>query len=283
MNSFTAPKILQCNLFVAHNASQDRRYVKDYEFDFYLGGERDITIDSNRYKISEGCMVFRKPGQLVSGIGNYNMYMLTLDFSHKSSIPPNRYIRGNNTPQQERCDMEILNDIPSVFIPSHQDDILSLYKALCACSYPNIIDETLQKKIVSEFLFLVLSDAYKHCREAAEQKPANKSYVEQACHYIIRNYSKDLSVSSIADSLSLNKNYLIKLFKKEISTTPNQYIKKTRLFYAKLMLIQTELPVGSIALDCGFNTTSYFIKCFKEAFGVSPLIYRNRYLTEKKM
>jgi len=81
-------------------------------------------------------------------------------------------------------------------------------------------------------------------------------------------------VDDIANHVALNKNYLIKLFKKEIGMTPHTYIIKTRLFYAKLMLIQTDLSVENIALSCGFNNSSYFIKCFRETFGNSPSKYR---------
>lgn len=277
MTNFPIPKILQCNHFTTNVSSHDTRYVRDYEFDFYLDGERDIYIDDRHYKISKSCMVFRKPGQLAQGIGNYNMYMLTLDFSLKYEKSTSNYLRSSDTPQQEPCNLDVLNDIPDVFYPYHQDDIITLYKEMFKCSYPNIINEQLQKKIVLEFLFLVLSDAYKYNCEFLQNKLSKKTYVEQACNYITKNYSKPLSLDVIANHLALNKNYLIKLFKKELAMTPNEYIMKTRLFYAKLMLMQTSLAVKNIGSSCGFNNASYFIKCFREAFGTSPLLYRNNH------
>jgi AraC-like DNA-binding protein len=48
------------------------------------------------------------------------------------------------------------------------------------------------------------------------------------------------------------------------------------------MLIQTELSIKDIGFSCGFNTTSYFIKCFKDKYGVSPLTYKTEYFAENQ-
>lgn len=275
MKEFVIPAVLQCNRFIATSDIENRRIVRDYEFDFYVDGERDVYLDGRYYKLSKGSLIFRKPGQIISGTGNYNMYILTLDFSGKVTIKPEEYIRSNFTPQQEICHPDFYDNIPEVFFPFHQEEITELYKIMSKNSYPNVINKDAQQNALSEFLFLVLADSERYKREEALQEAAKSSYIERACNYITRNYSKNLSLDIIADYLSLNKNYLIKLFKKELSVTPNRYILSTRLFYAKLMLGGTELSVQSVALSCGFNTTSYFIKCFKENYGLTPVEYRN--------
>lgn len=82
-------------------------------------------------------------------------------------------------------------------------------------------------------------------------------------------------VEGIAEYLSINKNYFTKLFKKEMGTTPNQYIIEVRLLRAASMLTQTDYTVYQISNSCGFNTPSYFIKSFKYKFGKTPLCYRD--------
>jgi AraC-like DNA-binding protein len=278
MLELNIPKILQCNHFIASASSKDSRIVRDYEFDFYLDGERDMYIDGKFYKISKGCLVFKKPGQQVTSSGDYNMYMLTLDFSLKSDSLPNTYLRSSLSAQQEIYDNKFLNVIPDVFYPFHKDEIESIYKKLCAVSFPNTINESEQNTLLCRLIFLILSDVFKNNKN----KIKKVSYVEEICNYINLNYSKDISVSQIANDFSLNKNHLIRLFKKEIMITPNQYIMNTRLFYSRLMLIQTELSIKDIGFSCGFNTTSYFIKCFKDKYGVSPLTYKTEYFAENQ-
>ena len=75
------PKVLECMYFKAKSSSEDKRTVVNYEFDLYLDGNREINIDGADYPNTEHCLIFRKPGQITSGTGNYNMYILTLDFS----------------------------------------------------------------------------------------------------------------------------------------------------------------------------------------------------------
>ena len=68
------------------------RAVKDYEFDLFTDGEREMYLDDKHYHLSAGSFVFRKPGQVVSSIGDYNAYMITLDFAKINKNQPEKYI-----------------------------------------------------------------------------------------------------------------------------------------------------------------------------------------------
>lgn len=274
MHEILIPSIFQCYHYVAKCSATNRRYVKDYEFDYYVGGHRDMYIDKQYHEISQGVLVFRKPGQLVESCGDYNVYTLTLDFSREFNIPQDQYVRNRKGPTQALCHNSIFNCVPETFFPYHQDDIGILFKKIADYCYPNTIDMKKQEELVSELILLILSDAKRYYRDSLISMNPKDNYVEKACKYINKHYHEETSVESIAAYLSLNKNYLIRLFKRELSITPNQYIIKTRLFYAKTMLIQTNLTVENISFACGFNSPSYFIKCFKNFFGNTPNSYR---------
>lgn len=276
MIHFPIPDVLECMRFVLSTSQRNFRIVRDYEFDLYLGGEREIYIDGVHYHISEGSLVFRKPGETIVGYGNYDMYMLTLDFSGSKINDLKNYYRDSNTPQQPICPLDALNQIPSVFVPYRQNDLKELYEKLSLCSPPNIVNEDLQKAYIAEFLFLVLADAYKE--QTNTQQSDGSSYVKKACNYINRHYSEPLTVEGIANHLSLNKNYLIRLFKEELQTTPLQYLSETRLFHARYLLIHSDYPIHQVANLCGYHTPSYFIKEFKARFGKTPRSYRQALL-----
>ena len=273
MDKFPIPYVLECMRFVSPSPDENRRTIRDYEFDLYLSGERDIYLDGVHHHIAPDCLVFRKPGQEVVGYGGYDMFMLTLDFSNPEPENFRNYLRMSRSPEQKKCELDILESIPTVFVPVHHKELRSLYEKLSQCSHPNIVDMAAQREYISEFLFLVFADAYRYNREQ-EIKSDNSSYVKKACTYIHNNYSQPLSVEGIAEKLSINPNYLIRLFKSEIDTTPTQYILETRLVRARYQLLQTDASVQDIALSTGFANTSYFIKRFKERFGMSPLRYR---------
>lgn len=275
MNSFPVPSVLECMHFVLESSRENRRIIRNYELDLYLDGERDVFIDGVPYKLKKGSLVFRKPGQLTTGFGDYDMYMITLDFSHTVDKSQHSF-RVSDAPEQPRCELDILSEIPTVFTPTHQTELIEIYEKLAQCSYPSAVDEDLQRAYVQELLFLILADAYASKRRSLEERGVGKSYIKRACAYINLNYSSELTVEGIAEYLSINQNYFIKLFRREMGTTPNQYVIDVRLLRAASMLMQTDHTVYQISAACGFNTPSYFIKIFKKRFGKTPNEYRGK-------
>lgn len=284
MEHFPVPKVLECMHFVATcPPDAHRRIVRDYEFDYYIDGERDIYLDGVHHHLSKGCLVLRRPGQFVVGYGDYNMYLLTLDFSGREDDSGTPYYRRSVSVQQPACEFDLLSQIPTVFVPAHQEEIKGLYEKLFECSHPNIPDPELQRSYITEFLLLVLADVCRNNRQHTVLTSLGNPHVKKICKYINDHYSGPLTVESIAAHFSLNKNYLIRLFRQGMNTTPNQYVLETRLLRARNLLLQTNQPVQLVAQSCGFNTPSYFIKCFRNRFGKSPLQYKNDHILEAKM
>ena len=160
-----------------------------------------------------------------------------------------------------------------MFFPFHQKELRSLYETLFRCSPPNIVDTELQRLCIKEFLFLVLADAYRENRRREADSEVNP-YVKAACTLINERYAESLSVKEIAHSLSLDENYLIRLFKRELGVTPRGYLEEIRLLRARQLLLQTNQSVQDVAYQCGFNTPSYFISRFQKRFGERPRRYR---------
>lgn len=79
--------ILECRRFVAPDpGGAVKRIVRNHEFDFYMDGARTVTFDGRVYPVSAGSLCVRRPGQVCSGVGDYDCYQLTVDFSGKT--PP---------------------------------------------------------------------------------------------------------------------------------------------------------------------------------------------------
>jgi AraC-like DNA-binding protein len=51
---------------------------------------------------------------------------------------------------------------------------------------------------------------------------------------------------------------------------PNQLISSVRLHRAKELLLEQNDNIAEIAFKTGFSNPSYFSKCFKKEFGISP-------------
>jgi len=163
-------RVLQCKHLVWSDLQKikNMRIVKDYEIDFYINVSRVMYIDDVEYHISNGDIVFRKPGQTVYSFGDYNCYMLTLDFSGKVKVKPNTYIRHRLSEMQEECSNPILNIIPSVFKPLHETDYIKLFEKLCTISHPYPIDEYQQQAIVTELIYLAAADAIQQSCQSSQ-------------------------------------------------------------------------------------------------------------------
>lgn len=94
--------------------------------------------------------------------------------------------------------------------------------------------------------------------------------------YIEKHYSDPISLQQLADTIPCNSQYLCRTFREISGISPIQYLISYRLEKACSLLSQTAQPVTEIALDCGFENISYFIRKFKEAKGCTPKEYRRQ-------
>ncbi|MBR6408510.1 MAG: helix-turn-helix transcriptional regulator [Clostridia bacterium] len=81
------------------------------------------------------------------------------------------------------------------------------------------------------------------------------------------------TVEQIADAIFMNYNYICSAFKKETGSTINQYIKNRRMSRAIELMHSGERDITSLSGKVGFSDSSYFSKCFKQYFGVTPKTY----------
>ena len=77
----------------------------------------------------------------------------------------------------------------------------------------------------------------------------------------------------LAERLCLSKSTLIRKTKGLLGTTPNDYIRTKRLNIAAAMLSKGSCRINEVCYAVGFNTPSYFTKCFKRQFGMQPAEY----------
>ena len=77
-------------------------------------------------------------------------------------------------------------------------------------------------------------------------------------------------LEDMVTELNMSRSSLTRKIKGILGMTPNEYIRLERLKKAAQMLRDGEGRVNEICYKVGFNTPSYFAKCFREQFGVQP-------------
>jgi transcriptional regulator GlxA family with amidase domain len=84
------------------------------------------------------------------------------------------------------------------------------------------------------------------------------------------NIEEPLSCSDLAKDVGLSARQLERLFRKYMGQVPTRYYLELRLKRARFLLMQTSMPVLSVALSCGFVSASHFSKCYREFFRRTP-------------
>ena len=101
-------------------------------------------------------------------------------------------------------------------------------------------------------------------------------FMEQCIACIEQNLDNPkFDVNMFAQAMNAGRTKLFLKIKGITGQTPNDFILNIRLKKAQMLLKQTDTKtVSEIAYEVGFNSPSYFIKCFRELFGVTPAQYQ---------
>lgn len=94
--------------------------------------------------------------------------------------------------------------------------------------------------------------------------------------YIDAHYTDpNLSVSAIAQQFNMTPSYLSLYFKRKMNLSPLEYIHQKRVEQVKILL-ETDLPIKTIAQETGYFDTRPMIRFFKRHEGITPTEYREK-------
>jgi signal transduction histidine kinase/DNA-binding response OmpR family regulator len=88
------------------------------------------------------------------------------------------------------------------------------------------------------------------------------------------------SVEQLAEETNLSRTQLLRKLKALTGLSPNEFIKDLRLKKAADMIRQKADTITQIGYSVGFNDQSYFTKCFKKQYGVTPTEYSATVVTK---
>ena len=108
--------------------------------------------------------------------------------------------------------------------------------------------------------------------------PMDEDLLERTMEIIERNMdNSEFSLSELIRELCMSRTYFFQKIKGITGQTPNEFLSTVRLKRAAFLLrSDLTLSISEISDKTGFSSPRYFGRCFKEAYGVSPLGYRNK-------
>jgi len=100
----------------------------------------------------------------------------------------------------------------------------------------------------------------------------------QLVAYIDSQLAEPISLGQLAGLCALSEYHFARMFRASFGLPPHQYVLARRLDRARQMLRGTLLPLGEIALACGFASASHFTNRFRQVLGGTPGAYRQAFL-----
>jgi len=242
------------------------RVVKDYEIDYNYTGQRNLYVNGICHSVMEGDICFRSPGQSAYSTGAQDSYLLTIDFTNTRD--DENYGREIAGAQQILCTNELICNLPTVIRPSEHNYFNGIFADIAAESQRN---SPQTHSLIEELIFL-LNACVKH-NQYLHNKPVPKisTAIQQ---YITMNFNQKISLDILSEHFCIEKNYMVRLFKKEFGRTPIDYQISQRIYHSRYMLLNTTLTIKEIGEYCGYNTPSLFIRHFKRTYGKTPMEYR---------
>ncbi len=110
-------------------------------------------------------------------------------------------------------------------------------------------------------------------KEATDERVIIKRYIDS----LPTRFFEETSIDSAADQLGISRRTFTKLFTELTGETWLHYVRSLAIEHAQRKLSQSDLPITSIAFECGFNDLSTFYRQFKRQCGIAPGEFRARH------
>lgn len=257
------------------------RKVYDYELELIYSHGGIMMLDGKTYPMKRGAVFFRKPGVYTNGRDPFHACSVILDMAARSAQAGLAYGSDYYTMQKK----------------PQENYTNPLLDALLPCTYSRNIDkmvylfdriqEEFQEQNAASPLLLrsytleIIYELYDQAVSINEKKSSGHQNYHKSIHRTIQHINHHLSepliVSHLAELAGLNADYYCRVFKSCTGLSPSRYILENRLKKARDLIIYTTLSIQQIALQCGFQSPSYFTVRFRDYFGSSPGVYRKRF------
>lgn len=106
------------------------------------------------------------------------------------------------------------------------------------------------------------------------EAPKRYNFTNRKIHAVVerieRNLEKDMDVDELARGVCVTRRQLERLFRSALQVSPAEFRQRLRMEKARQLLQQSDLTVMQISVACGYESPSYFARCYKERFKCTP-------------
>jgi len=94
------------------------------------------------------------------------------------------------------------------------------------------------------------------------------------CNYIDEHFAEDITLEEVAAKAGFSKFHFSRLFKQFTNISFYKYVNQQRIAHAEELLSDPDQSITQVAIQCGFSSTSSFIRMFKQFHNCTPTDFR---------
>ncbi|MEF2243512.1 helix-turn-helix transcriptional regulator [Paenibacillus sp. IITD108] len=244
-----------------------------YEIYYFHGGKANYIINDRIYVLEPGDLF------LLHGMTMHKAHVDPDTAYHRTTIHFDPYyfkkfIQPSYTPDllipfRKLHNVRLqLRGEEKLAMEARLSSMLKLYKEQTDYSLQRFQAQMLDLMIVIHEL------CQKPLQDIPEFPSAREEHVQRIISYIEQNFQEELTLELIQSELHLSKYYLAKTFKEITGMTIFYFLMQRRIYEAKLMLIEDDMPITNIGYEVGFKHPSHFSRAFKQHTNKTPEQYR---------
>ncbi len=243
-------------------------------FAFVLSGKKMWKTIEQNYEVEQGDILFIKKG------ANLTHQFFDDEFCAIFLFIPDEFIMHFLQKNEHflQTGQKNLSDQDAV-LTVDKNDLLSNY-ALSIGQYFSLSERPDRQLLQLKFEELLLS----LCTSSKHQELTDYfvSLCQNETHQLERvmeeNYAYNLKLIDYAQLCHMSLSKFKRCFNAHYQTTPAAWLKEKKLGLAKKRLTNSDLPVNQLALECGFEDPSHFIRVFKKRYNCTPHQFRSEQL-----
>ncbi|XTR39077.1 helix-turn-helix domain-containing protein [Paraclostridium tenue] len=238
-----------------------------------LEGEFSLIINDEKILATKGDVIFIHDGMFHGGTPNNCIYECIV-FDIKILLK-----------QNHACTKQIQDIInqKKIIGPLISTDIEGL-KPCCDILFESMRSmktgyEFLTQGSLYYLIGLVLRfNLYKNKNKTTKITQEKTLHFKNVLSLIESEYQSPLTLDDLSKAAGMTPKYFCRFFSEMTNKTPIEYLNYYRIEIACEQLLTTNYSITEIALNCGFNDVSYFIKMFKKHRGITPKQYIKQHL-----
>ena len=239
------------------------------EFLYVKKGNYHVILDGSEYDIEKGDLILfcsDSMHHVTAGQGNENEYYVI-------KIPPSFFLEMSEQGMGAEYVMRFA-------VNSVESKCLWKKSELENSNIKNVLDSLIREyndkgyawevAVRLKIMELLVAILRERNTDSEPMKNQTTEAIYNVILYVRKNFSQDINEKELAESFGMSYSYFSRSFRQVTGVNFKKYLNRTRINRAEQMLITGDRSVSEIAMECGYNSISYFISVYRSIKGTTP-------------